>query len=187
MKARQIMKTRRVSTTAVAISAALLLVTAGPLGAQTRRAAPPEGQAAGVSPVELQQLFDAYVMIQAQESLKLSESQYPQFLPRLKALQEVRRRHQMERTRIVQDLRRLVQGEGDAANRERVTERLTALKELETKSTAEVAQAVERLDEVLEPVQRAKLRILDEQMERRKLELLMRARQGARARAVPDR
>jgi hypothetical protein len=175
------------TSTAFVIGAALLLVTAVPLHAQSRRAMPADGQAAGVSPVELQQLFDAYVMMQAQESLKLSESQYPRFLPRLKALQEVRRRQQMERTRIVQDLRRLVQGEDDAANRERVTERLTALKELETKSAAEVAQAVERLDEVLEPVQRAKLRILEEQMERRKLELLMRARQGARARAVPQR
>jgi hypothetical protein len=174
-------------STAFVIGAALLLVTAVPLHAQTRRAMPADGQAAGVSPVELQQLFDAYVMMQAQESLKLSESQYPRFLPRLKALQEVRRRQQTERTRIVQDLRRLVQGEDDAANRERVTERLTALKELETKSATEVAQAVERLDEVLEPVQRAKLRILEEQMERRKLELLMRARQGARARAVPQR
>jgi len=182
------MKVKRsaaISTTFL-VGAALLSMSAVPLFAQNRRPAPAQGQAAGVSPVELQQLFDAYVMMQAQESLKLTESQYPQFLPRLKALQETRRRHQMERARIVQELRRLTQGEDDAANRERITERLTALKELETKSAAEVAQAVERLDEVLEPVQRAKLRILEEQMERRKLELLMRARQAARGRTVPQ-
>jgi len=185
MNVRHIVNARVISKAAV-ICVVFPLVAAVSLDAQSRRATPPkaQAQAAGVSPVELQQLFDAYVMMQAQESLKLSESQYPRFLPRLKALQEARRRQQTERARIVQELRRLVQGEDDAASRERVTGRLTALKELEAKSATEVAQAVERLDEVLEPVQRAKLRILEEQMERRKLELLMRARQGARARGV---
>ncbi len=156
-----------------------------PLGAQARRAAPPAtADAPGVSPGELQQLFDAYALMQAQETLQLTDSQYPQFLSRLKALQTVRRRTQAERQRIVQDLRRLVQrGDGNAAVKAAITERIKALRESESRAVTEVMQAADSLDEILDPLQQAKLRILEEQMERRKLELLMRARQGNRGRA----
>ena len=44
-----------------------------------------------MSPREVQRLFDAYVAMQAQERLQLSETQYPQFLPRLKTLLDLRR------------------------------------------------------------------------------------------------
>ena len=57
-----------------------------------------------------------------------------------------------------------------------------ALRDLESRSVTDVMQAVDRLDEVLDPVQRARLRVLEETIERRKLELLTRARQAARAR-----
>ena len=48
----------------------------------------------------------------------------------------------------------------------------------------EIRQAADSLDEVLEPLQQARWRILEEQMERRKLDLLMRARQNNRARGM---
>jgi hypothetical protein len=44
-----------------------------------------------------------------------------------------------------------------------------------------VRQAYDALDEMLNLHQRARLRVFEEQMERRKVELLTRARQAARA------
>lgn len=137
----------------------------------------------GVSPAELQRLFDAYVLVQAQDALQLTDAQAGPFLSRFRALQDTRRRQLADRTRIVQDLRRLAErGRAAATAHDAIRERLKALRDLETRNVTEVLQAVDRLDEVLDPVQQARLRVLEEQMERRKLELLLRARQGARAR-----
>lgn len=153
--------------------------------AQGRRGDGPAA-ADGASPAELQRLFDAYALVQAQDVLQLTDAQYPQFMSRLRALQDIRRRHQDERRRIVQELRRLAErARSDAAARDGIGERLRALRDVEIRSVDEVRQAVDRLDEVLDPVQQARLRVLEEQMERRKLELLLRARQGARARRLP--
>lgn len=167
---------------AVVIGLGLLQV---PLGAQARRGAPPDETAAmaAASPAELQRLFDAYVLVQAEGTLQLTEAQYPQFLTRMRALQEARRRTQAERARIIVELRRLADcGRSDAPGRDRIPERLKALREIESRGHGEAQQALEKLDEVLEPVQQARLRVLEEQMERRKLELLVRARQTARER-----
>ena len=152
-------------------------------GAEAQARRPPRGvaESGGVSPAELQRLFDAYVLVEAQDALRLDEAQYAKFLPRLRAFQETRRRHQTERARIVQDLRQLVQGRADTGQ---ITDRLKALRELEARTVDDLRRTGDELDEVLEPVQRARLRIFQEQMERRQLELLMRARQGARARGV---
>lgn len=134
-------------------------------------------------PAELQRLFDAYVLVQAQDVLQLTETQYPQFLARLRALQDVRRRAQAERSRIIAELRNLAErGRTDASTRDRIPAQLKALRDLESRRQSEEQQAIEKIDDVLEPVQQARLRVFEEQMERRKLELLVRARQSARAR-----
>ena len=53
------------------------------------------------APGEVQKLLDGYAVIQAQEFLGLSDEQFGQFLPRLRALQEVRRRNEQERVRLL--------------------------------------------------------------------------------------
>ena len=53
-----------------------------------------------VTPAEIQRMFDSYALMQAQDQLKINDEQYPQFLTRFKALQDVRRRTLHERTRI---------------------------------------------------------------------------------------
>lgn len=132
----------------------------------------------GVSPVEIQQLFDAYVVMQAQQELQLADEQFGSFLTRVRALQDVRRRGQMQRNRLLQELRRLSPSGSD----EQIKTALERLSELERKHADEVAEAIAQVDEVLSLRQRARFRLLEEQMERRKLDLLMRARQQNRAR-----
>jgi Spy/CpxP family protein refolding chaperone len=113
----------------------------------------PPGSAApleqpGVSPAEIQRMFDAYALLQAQDQLKIGDELYPQFLSRFKALQDARRKALQERTRIIQDLRRL---SSDAQLDEgQIKDRLKALQELETRSGVEVRKAYDGIDQVLD-------------------------------------
>lgn len=177
-----------------------VLTCAGMAAGQAAPQAPPVVDAGGVSPAELQRLFDAYALVQAQDALKLDETQFARFLPRLRALQEVRRRALLDRARVVQELRQLLNRGGDDRRRgqgrdgagrpdekrpdeKRLDEKLKDLRELDRKASDDVRRAVDDLDDVLDVEQRARLRLFEEQMDRRKLELLLRARQGVRARA----
>jgi hypothetical protein len=119
--------------------------------------------------------------MEAQQALALSDEQYPQFLTRLRALQDTRRRNQQDRIRLMGELQRLTNprqpARGDDAM---IKERLTALQELESRTAAELRKSYTALDEVLEVRQQARFRVFEEQIERRKIELLMRARQQNR-------
>src|SRR5687767_3770472 len=70
---------------------------------------------------ELVNMLDTYAIVQAQEALQLGDSQYGQFVTRLKRLQQVRRRNTQGRNQIIQELRRLTQAPApdDAAIRGR--------------------------------------------------------------------
>jgi hypothetical protein len=131
----------------------------------------------GASPAEIQRLFDAYVVMQAQQELQLSDEQFPRFVSRVKALQDIRRRGQMQRGRMLQELRRLAQTSGQD---EAIRNQLKALNDLEARVGTEVRQALEGVDQVLDLRQQARFRLFEEQMERRKVDLLMRARQANR-------
>ncbi|MGQ0736539.1 MAG: hypothetical protein ACT4QD_23160 [Acidobacteriota bacterium] len=135
-----------------------------------------------MNPAQIQQLFDAMLVMQAQEVLSLSEDRYAQFLTRLRSLQETRRRGQGERARIMAELQRLTNPRVARPNvsEAEIKERLDALDGVESRSAAEIRKAYHALDEVLDVRQRARFRIFEEQIERRKLELIGRARQPVR-------
>lgn len=134
-----------------------------------------------MTPGEIQRLFDAYLVMEAQQALALTDQQYPQFLTRLRTLQDTRRRTQQERNQLMGQLQRLTNprtpNRGDESQ---IKERLTALQDLDTRSAAEMRKAYNALDEVLDVQQQARFRLFEEQIERRKIELLMRARQQNR-------
>ena len=88
----------------------IVVVALSVLSAAAAAAQPQVGRGAGeavVSPAELQKMFDAYALMQAQDQLKIDDEQYAQFLTRFKALQDVRRQALQERTRTIAELRRL--------------------------------------------------------------------------------
>ncbi|MEP7116049.1 MAG: hypothetical protein ABI880_00595 [Acidobacteriota bacterium] len=137
---------------------------------------------ADLRPAEIQRLFDAYFVMEAQQSLGLSDTQYPPFLTRLRALQELRRRNLATRQALLAELGRMtapraVQPADEAA----VRERLSRLQELESRNAAEMRKAYTDLDALLDPRQQARFRVFEDQIERRKLELMLKARQNARA------
>ena len=132
-----------------------------------------------MNPAEVMRILDGYALVQAQDALQLSEAQYGQFVTRLKTLQDVRRRNLQARHRIVQELRRLAGPQAAATEENSVRQQLKALRDHEERSAGEVRKAYDALDEVLDARQQARFRLFEERLELRKMDLLMRARQGA--------
>lgn len=156
-----------------------VLSTAVSAQAQRRGRGPAAGPG-GVAPAEVQQMFDAYALLQAQEQLKLDDEHYARFLPRFKALQDARRKAMQDRVRILQDLRQVLnQPQPDEAP---LRDRLKALRDLDSRSAADIRKAHDALDQVLDVRQQAAFRVFEETMERRKVELVTRARQANRPR-----
>lgn len=165
----------------IAALAACALAIAVPANAQRGGPPPPEG--GGVTPAEIHRMFDAYALLQAQEQLKVTDAQYAQFLARFKMLQDTRRQGLQQRTRAVMGLRQLV---NDAQPDEaQIRERLKMLDDLEVRTAADVKKAQEAIDQILDVRQQAKFRIFEKVMERRKLELVTRARFNNRPRQAP--
>jgi hypothetical protein len=136
-----------------------------------------------MTPGEIQKLFDAYLVMEAQQALDLTDQQYPQFLARLRTLQETRRRNLQERNQLMGQLQRITNPRlPNRADDAQIKERLTAIQELESRNAAEMRKAYNALDEVLNVMQQARFRVFEEGIERRKIELLMRARQQNRPR-----
>lgn len=150
-------------------------------GPRAAAAQPPGADAAPLRPAEIQRLFDAYLVMEAQQALGLTDAQYPPFLTRLRGLQDTRRRHLAARGALLAELARL-SGPRSAAQGDEGTirERLAALQELESRHAAELRKAYQDLDALLDARQQARFRVFEDQIERRKLELMLRARQNAR-------
>jgi len=185
--------TNRISKTCrlLAAIAAILIVTFGLSAPRAAAQAGPAERARGlngprnpeglpgIAPAEIQRMLDGYELIQAQEMLQVGDEQFPRFLPRLRALQEARRRGQMQRARVIQELRGLTQSRS-APDEPRIKDSLRALDDLDARSTLEIRQAREALEQVLDVYQQARFRLFEAMMEQRKVELLMRARQANR-------
>jgi hypothetical protein len=167
---------------AAALSCASLAPLAPAVQAQGRAAQqpPPATAQSGVSPAEVQQMFDAYALVQAQQVLKLRDDQYPKFLTRLRTLQAVRRRAENQRLRIVNELRRATQAADGQVDEAMIKDRLKTLNDLGASVATEVQQAQNDLDEVLDLRQQARFRVFEEEIERRKVELVVRARLARR-------
>jgi Spy/CpxP family protein refolding chaperone len=157
------------------------VVSAQPPGAQRggqpgMRAGMRGGAGAGaLTPAELERWLDSYILLQAQETLKLTDAQFPRFVQRLKTLQETRRRNLQARRQLINSLAPLLQA--TPVDESQVRERLKELRELNARSAEELQKAYDGVDEVLDPAQQARFRLFEEAAERRKIELLMRARQ----------
>lgn len=151
-----------------------------PPGAQAGR--PPEGRRAlpgfgpGGRPADVPRLFEAYFLMQAQQALGISDAAYPQFVAKMKALLDLRRTTEQQRFALVRDLRQLTMQQNPEASEAQVGAALKKLKDFDASSAAEVKKASDALDAVLDVRQQARLRVFEEQMERRKLDLLLRAR-----------
>ncbi|HWI17432.1 MAG TPA: hypothetical protein VNT81_06785 [Vicinamibacterales bacterium] len=180
---------------ALSLSADARAEQAPPPEFQARQNPPPKGGGGGplpgldngdMTPGEIQKLFDAYMVMEVQQALDLNDQQYPQFLTRLRTLQETRRRFQQERNQLMGQLQRLSNPRNATRVEDaQIKERITMLQELEARNAAEMRKAYNGIDELLNVMQQARFRVFEEAIERRKIELLMRARQQNRAQPRP--
>jgi hypothetical protein len=164
---------------------ALVLVLCGAATAaaqQTPSAQRPAGRGAApslspVKPAELANALDRYALAQARRSLQLTDVEYQQLMPRLRHLQQTRRRNMVARNRLIQDLRRLAgpRAAGEPAD-DAVLDALRALREHDERSLRDLQAAYESVDQVLTPRQRARFRLFEDNIEARKLDLLLRSR-----------
>lgn len=119
-------------------------------------------------------MVDAYVVSNLQESLGLSEEAFVKVLPLVKKLQTSRREHLLSRSHLLRELRReLASGTTTEAE---VRETLRQLKEVETAGSERVRLGMSDLDAALSPLQQAKFRLLELEVEQRMRELMGRAR-----------
>jgi hypothetical protein len=131
------------------------------------------GQA--VRPVELAAMLDAYTLMQAQNALQLGDAQYGPFVTRLKRLQENRRRNTQVRNRLLQELRTMT-APNATTDESVLKEKMRALREHDLQAAATRQRDTEALDEILDVRQQARFRLLEERVERQKLDLLMLSR-----------
>lgn len=123
---------------------------------------------------EVFKLLDAYVVSNLQESLDLTDEQFVRILPLVKRVQTSRREFAQQRARVVAEMSRLF--ESGSATEARIAELMTELRAMEAQSPAKLRRDVDALDSMLTPVQQAKLRILEVQVERRIRNLMARIR-----------
>jgi hypothetical protein len=163
----------------LAAAVVLIFVMAGGAATAQTPAPPrgvgPAGRADLTGPAEVQRLLDAYSVIRAQEALRLDDGQFAQFLPKLTALQETRRRSERAHNQLVAELGRLT-GPNAPFDEGQVREKLKALQDLGGRAAAELRKAYDAIDQVLDVRRQARFRVFELQMERRKLELMLQAR-----------
>ena len=162
----------------------VLMVLVLALGAGNARALAQEEPAAGAERpgrAEAFKMVDAYVMSNLQESLGLSDEQFAKAIPLVTKLQTERREYYFERTRKMREMRRLLRQGG--ATEAQVLELLGQVKALDADGPARAQRDIEALDAVLTPLQQAKFRVLELEVEQRMRELVRRARprEGERA------
>jgi hypothetical protein len=171
-----------IAAVACVCAATVDLAAQAPATRQAPPAAPPAESGAkpadpdAISVGDLTAALDAYALVQAQQQLQISDEKYTVFAARLKRLQDVRRRNQRVRLRLVQDLRRLAGPRANPPGEETaVRAALTAIRDHDEKAATELRQAYDALDQVLDVRQQARLRLFEELIEQRKLELVVRA------------
>jgi len=137
-----------------------------------------------MGPNQVDQWFDAYLIFQAQPFLNLTDEQWLLFGQRLKNLQATRRRVQLQRRSALAAMRQMTQVQG-TLDEAAVTEKIRAYDGLAAAAEPEVRQAYLEIDKVLNPRQRIRFRMFEEQMEQRKIDLIAQARKNQPGRGNP--
>jgi Spy/CpxP family protein refolding chaperone len=130
-----------------------------------------------VTNVQVQVLFDAYVVSQSQRALQLSNQQFEVFLPKLLVLQQAQRQHRNQRNKALAELRALVGPKAPpGVDEASIAAATKALDDLEAQMQQDEQRALGALDAVLTTRQRAHFRLFLENMEREKVNLLIQAK-----------
>lgn len=110
-------------------------------------------------------MVEAYVVSNLQESLGLTDEQFAKVLPHVTRLQRDRRDLAQRRGQALAEMRRQL-GSG-VATESRVAELLKQVKAVELEQPEVLRRDMDAIDAVLNPVQQAKFRLLEGEVERK--------------------
>jgi hypothetical protein len=125
-------------------------------------------------------MIEAYLVSNLQEALALSDDQFTRVLPMIKRLQRDRREAGQRRIKALQELNRTMQAGG--ATEGQVADLLHEVKAAEIEGPALVRRDMDAIDGVLTPLQQAKYRLLEVEVERELRGLMSEMRNKARGR-----
>ena len=123
-------------------------------------------------------MIDAYVVSNMQESLQLTDEQFVKLLPLIKHLQTDRRELIERQQQALSELRRSL-GAGEATE-PKVEELLKRVKAAENDESTVVRRDRDAIDAALTPLQQAKFRILEIEVEHKIRELMNQIRADRR-------
>jgi hypothetical protein len=123
-------------------------------------------------------MVDAYFLSNLQESLGLTDEQFVRILPLVKRLQSDRRQFAQRRQRALQEMRKQLQSGG--ATEGRLEELLREVKAVESELPTVIRRDLDAIDSVLTPIQQAKYRVLELEVERKIGQIMMQMRGQAR-------
>jgi hypothetical protein len=149
------------------------LLAAGPALAQAPPS-PPEPPLEGQGRAEPARMVEAYFLANLQESLQLTDEQFLRVLPPVKRLLTARRELAQRRLKALQTVRR--QFRSGTATDASVAEALKELKAVEAEEGQLARRDREAVDAALTPVQQAKYRVFELEVEQRLRGLMDRMR-----------
>ena len=153
-----------------ALAAAAVVASAGAVCAQ------PAPGVGGKPREEAFRMIDAYIVSNLQESLLLSDDQFAKLLPLVKRLQRDRRELAARRIHALMEMRRTL-GQGGATEA-RVAGLLGELKAVEAEEPGTIRRDMDAIDALLSPLQQAKYRLLEVEVERKLRALMSQMRNG---------
>ena len=159
---------------AAALALAAVLAGGGAL-AQERGAARPR-RAPAEAPDRVFKMVDAYFVKNLKERLDLTDEQLARVLPPVRNLQSDRRELARRRFRAMFELRRVLGAGG--ATEATVEDLLREVKAVEAEEAATLRRDRDAIDAVLTPLQQAKFRVLEAEVERRVRHALARRGSG---------
>jgi hypothetical protein len=118
-------------------------------------------------------MVDAYLVSNLQEGLGLSDEQFVKVLPLVKKLNGDRRQARIRRIEAVRRIQR--DFESGAATEKSVAEGLLAIRQADAEMRSTEDRHLASIDAALTPVQQAKFRVMEYEVERRMRTLLERA------------
>lgn len=167
---------------ALPVIAALGLLCAGAVPALAQ----PENRGQRRPREEAFRMIEAYLVSNLQEALALNDDQFTRVLPLIKRLQRDRREAGQRRIKALQELNRTMQAGG--ATEGQVADLLREVKAAEAEGPALVRRDMDAVDAVLTPLQQAKYRLLEVEVERKLRGLMaeMRNGRGRRGQEMPE-
>lgn len=127
---------------------------------------------------EVFKMVDAYVVSNLQESLGLSEAEFVKLLPIVRRLQTERREATHKRMMAVQELRKALRAGNSTESQ--VAALLRDVKTAEAEEAATTKRNRDAVDAALNPLQQAKFRVMEAEVEHKLRELMAEMRQKRR-------